>query len=160
MLQTLLSVPLSTEDGLYREIEQAILMGSYYTWRTPNYSGVMSACRKLSAEASIERGTCQWLAETLWAGGESILERALAVGLAKAMRLQEQQPDWLARQQQLETVRQRSQAMFDSALISESVLANCEYQRRLSSHLRALGSLGEWRAHAARTGTEGPSTRP
>ena len=160
LLQTLLSLPLSTEDGLYREVEQVMLMGIYSAWRIPNYSRAMSVCRQPAAAASTERGTCQWLAETLWSGDESILERALAVGLAKAMRLQEQRPDWLARQQQLETVRQRSQALFDSSLISEAALANCEFQRRLSGHLRALGSLGEWRTYLRQPGTEAPEAKP
>lgn len=160
LLQTLLSLPLSTEDGLYREVEQVMLMGIYAAWRMPSYSGVMAACRKQAADAATERASCQMLAETLWAGGESMLERALAVGLAKAMRLQEQQPDWLTRQQQLEAVRQRSQALFDSSLISESALANCDFQRRLSGHLRALGSKGEWRAYVTQPGNEAPPARP
>lgn len=160
LLQTLLSLPLAADEGLYREVEQVMLMGIYAAWRTPNYSGAMSACRKLAADAAMERATCQMLAETLWAGGESFLDRALAVGLAKTMRLQEQQADWLTRQQQLETVRHRSQVLFDSPLISESALSNCEFQRGMADHLRALSSLGEWRTYATRPGTEAQPAKP
>jgi hypothetical protein len=160
LLQTLLSLPLSTEDGLYREVEQVMLMGIYAAWRIPNFSGAMSACRKLAADAATERASCQRLAEALWAGGESMLERALAVGLAKTMRLQEQQADWLKRQQQLETVRHQSQTLFQGPWLSDSGLGNCEFQRRLSGHLRALGSQGEWRTFATQPGNEAPPARP
>lgn len=160
LLQTLLSLPLSTEYGLYREVEQVMLMGLYAAWQTPNFSGALSTCRKLPANATTDLATCQTLAETLWTSGESVLERGLAVWLAKTLRLQEQQADWLRRQQQLERVRQESLAFFDSVLISESALANCEFQRRLSGHLHALSRQGEWQIYATRSDAKDLPSQP
>lgn len=159
LLQTLLSLPLSSDEGLYREVEQSMLIGLYAAWRIPNYS--ISACRKLSVEASAERAACQMLAETLWTGGDSLLERALAVGLAKAMRLQTQQSEWLKRQEQLDTVKQhQSQVVFERLLSNESDLGYCDFQRRMSSHLRALSRQGEWQMYATQAAAEAPPARP